>query len=87
MTYNSYYVYAYDVYGARTYFIASNIPQYIMRRHGGVEQYLTKIAAKKLSVSVANTRLGDYSREPFDQGHLPSSVYQKGKWRSYTTND
>lgn len=83
----TYYVYAYDVYGARTYFIVSNIPKYAQEGQGSLSRYLTKIAAGKLSVSMANTRLGDYSKEPFDQGHLPASVYRKGKWRSYTTDD
>ena len=83
----TYYVYAYDVYGARTYFIASNIPKYAQVSNKELERYLTKIAAGKLSVSMANTRLGMYDDAQFDQGHLPSSVYRRGKWKSYTTND
>jgi hypothetical protein len=83
----TWYVYAYDIYGARTYFIVSNLPKYAKEGRWGLEDYLTTVAAKKLGVSKKNVRLGTYSRESFDQGHLPSYVYQEGKWRSYTTQD
>jgi predicted transcriptional regulator with HTH domain len=81
------YVYAYDVYGARTYFTVSKIPKVVQQDRRALELYLTGLARKKLGVSLANVRLGDYSDEKFDQGHLPHYIYKKGHWRSYTTND
>ena len=83
------YVYAYDVYGARTYFTVSKLPKYLVghRDTRELRSYLSEIARKKLGVSLANVRLGDWSEEKFDQGHLPSGIYKKGHWRSYTTAD
>jgi hypothetical protein len=79
------YVYAYDVYGARTYFTVSKIPRYVTPNK--IYQYLEEIACKKLGVAIRDVRIGTWSDEKFDQGHLPSYIYKKGHWRSYTTDD
>lgn len=87
------YVYAYDVYGGVTYFKISDQKLPRCARYSGsggqfssrcLEDSLSKIAAQKLGVGRKDVRLGQYSREPFDQGHLPSNVYRQGRWRSYT---
>jgi hypothetical protein len=83
----TYYVYAYDRYGARTYFTVSKLPKYAQQSTRDLESYLTNIAAKKLGVMPSSVRLGTYSRYQFDQGHLPHGVYKEGVWRSYTTSD
>ncbi|MFA5136947.1 MAG: hypothetical protein WC489_06200 [Patescibacteria group bacterium] len=79
-----YYVYAYDVHGGVTYFKVNTRKRY--NRDWDLESDLKKIAAKKLSVSPSNVRLGQYAREPFDQGHLPWHLYQEGKWVSRTVD-
>jgi len=83
------YVYAYDVYGARTYFRVSKLPGHAKMGARILEDYLTGIAAKKLGVHTSKVRLGHYNDRKFDQGHLPSRVYpgRGGRWLSYTTDD
>ena len=81
------YVYAYDVYGARTYFTVSKVPNYVHLSGRALIDFLTEHARKKLHVPSKDVRIGKYSDEKFDRGHLPSSIYKKGHWRSYTTDD
>jgi hypothetical protein len=81
------YVYAYDVYGARTYFTVSKVPKYAQQDRRMLENYLSELARHKLGVARKDVRLGDYSTEKFDQSHLPHYMYKKGHWKSHTTND
>jgi len=81
------YVYAYDVYGARTYFTISKVPKYALQDRKLLENHLSELARRKLGVARRDVQLGNYSNEKFDQGNLPRHIYKKGHWRSYTTND
>lgn len=78
------YVYAHDYYGGVTYFTVSTIPAYARRSREQLEHYLTKIASKKLGVPISKTYLTKYDNERFEQEHIPSRYYRKGKWVSGT---
>lgn len=83
----TYYIYAYDIYGARSYFTVRTVPKYCKMDKRLLENYFSEIASKKLGVNISKVRLGMYDTEKFDQGHMPSNWYHKGKWISHTTDD